>query len=93
MKGYWASGGECLASRPGRFTPSERVPGTHWIGGPGTGLDAVVKQKIPRPCRDSNPRSSSPLSSTVPLSYPGSWEIENLNFTTQGKGKFVPVLN
>jgi hypothetical protein len=25
-------GGEWLASRPGRFTPRERVPGTHWIG-------------------------------------------------------------
>jgi hypothetical protein len=26
-------GGEWSASRPGRFTPRERVPGTHWIGG------------------------------------------------------------
>jgi hypothetical protein len=25
-------GGEWSASRPGRFTPRERVPGTHWIG-------------------------------------------------------------
>jgi hypothetical protein len=25
--------GEWLASRPGRFTPGEKVPGTHWIGG------------------------------------------------------------
>jgi hypothetical protein len=32
------------ASRPGRFTPGDRVEGTHWIGfwvGPKTGLDAV----------------------------------------------------
>jgi hypothetical protein len=26
-------GGEWSASRPGRFTPSETAPGTHWIGG------------------------------------------------------------
>jgi len=39
------------ASRPGRFTPKERAPGTHWIGGwvsPRAVLDAVVKRKIPR---------------------------------------------
>jgi hypothetical protein len=35
-------GGESSASRPGRFTPGERAPGTQWIGGwvgPRTGLD------------------------------------------------------
>jgi hypothetical protein len=26
-------GGEWSASHPGRFTPRERAPGTHWIGG------------------------------------------------------------
>jgi hypothetical protein len=26
-------GGEWSTSRPGRFTPGERDPGTHWIGG------------------------------------------------------------
>jgi hypothetical protein len=26
-------GGEWSASRPGRFSPSKRAPGTHWIGG------------------------------------------------------------
>jgi hypothetical protein len=26
-------GGEWSASRPGRFTSGERVPGTYWIGG------------------------------------------------------------
>jgi hypothetical protein len=56
-------GGEWSALRPGRFTPRERTPDTHWIGGwvgPRAGLDAVVKRKIPSPCRDSKPRSSSP---------------------------------
>jgi len=36
-------GGEWSASRPGHFTPTERVPGTHWIGGwvgPRTELDS-----------------------------------------------------
>jgi hypothetical protein len=27
------AGGEWSASRPGRFTPGVRAPGTHWIGG------------------------------------------------------------
>jgi hypothetical protein len=51
----WTStldGGEWSASRPGRFTPRERAPGTHWIGGwvgPRAVLDAVAKRKIPSP--------------------------------------------
>jgi hypothetical protein len=42
-------GGEWSASRPGRFTPGERAPGTHWIGGwvgPRAGLDNVEKRKF-----------------------------------------------
>jgi hypothetical protein len=42
-------GGEWVASRPGRFTPRERAPGTHWIGGwvgPRAGLDDVEKRKF-----------------------------------------------
>jgi hypothetical protein len=37
-------GAEWSASCPDRFTPGERAPGTHWIGGwvgPGAGLDAI----------------------------------------------------
>jgi hypothetical protein len=57
MKVYWGvkvqlhafltsalDGGEWSASHHGRFTPRERAPGTHWIGGwvgPRAGLDAV----------------------------------------------------
>jgi hypothetical protein len=40
-------GGEWSASRPDRFTPKERAPGTHWIGGwvgPRAILDAGVKR-------------------------------------------------
>jgi hypothetical protein len=53
-------GGEWSVSRPGRFTPKERAPCTHWIGdyvGPRARLDAVVKRKIPSPRRESNPRN------------------------------------
>jgi hypothetical protein len=51
---------EWSASRPCRFTPRERAPGTHWIGGwvsPRAVLDSVVKRKIPSPHRESNPRA------------------------------------
>jgi hypothetical protein len=43
------AGGEWSSSRPGRFTPEERAPGTHWIGGwmdPRAGLDDVEKRKF-----------------------------------------------
>jgi hypothetical protein len=72
-------GGDLSASRPVRFTPSERAPGTHWIGGwvgPRAVLDAVVKRQIPNSRRESNPRTpivQLPLgdfqSITVPVCY------------------------
>jgi hypothetical protein len=40
--------------------------------GPKAGLETVMKRKIPSPCRDSNPRSSSPWPSAIIQSYPGS---------------------
>jgi hypothetical protein len=43
------AGGEWSASRPGRFTPGERAPGTHWIGGwmdPIAGMDDLEKRKF-----------------------------------------------
>jgi hypothetical protein len=42
-------GGEWSASRPGRFNPGDKAPGTHWIGGwvdPRAGLDEVKKRKF-----------------------------------------------
>jgi len=48
------------ASRPGRFTPRERAPGTHWIEGcvgRRADLDTVTKKRIPSPRRKSNPRT------------------------------------
>jgi hypothetical protein len=87
MKAYWGSagiapriltsavdGGEWSDSPPDLFTPTEKDPGTHSIGGwvgPIAGLDAVAKEKISNPYRHSNSRLSSPLSNAVPLSYTG----------------------
>jgi hypothetical protein len=42
-------GGEWSISRPGRFTPGERAPVTHWIKGwvdLGAGLDDLEKRKF-----------------------------------------------
>jgi hypothetical protein len=59
---------------PTALPPKIKAPATHCIGGwvgHGACLDAVVKRQIPSPSRHSNPRSSSPQPSTVPLSYLG----------------------
>jgi hypothetical protein len=53
----------------GELHTQEREPGTHWTE---DWLDAVEKRKIPSPCRDSNPSSSS----AVPLSYSGSMSMK-----------------
>jgi hypothetical protein len=60
-------GGEWSGSRPCCFTPGERAPGTHWIGGwvdPRAGLDDVEKRKF-LTYRDSNsdPSVVQPVSS------------------------------
>jgi hypothetical protein len=69
--------GEWSASRLSRFTPVERAPGTHWMGGwvgPRAGLDDVEKKQfltlpglelrsLGRPARSQ---------SLHRLSYPGS---------------------
>jgi hypothetical protein len=49
--------GEGSAAHPGRFTPKERAPGTHWRGGwvgHRAVLEAGAKRKIPIPRRESN---------------------------------------
>jgi hypothetical protein len=41
-------------------SPPGKEPWYHWIGGwvsPRAILDAVVKRKIPSPCRELNPRT------------------------------------
>jgi hypothetical protein len=55
-------GGEWSASRPGPFTPRERAPSTHWIGGwvgPRISIDDVEKL-LPLLGLKLTPRSSSP---------------------------------
>jgi hypothetical protein len=42
-------GGEWSTSCPSRFTPGEKAPATHWIGGwvdPRAGLDDIEKRKF-----------------------------------------------
>jgi hypothetical protein len=80
-------GGEWSASRPGSFTSREKAPDTHRIGGcvgPRAVLDAMLKRKIPSPCRESNPRT--PIVLPVAQRYTD-WAITNT------KGKTGPVLN
>jgi hypothetical protein len=63
-------GDEWSALRPGCFTPRERAPGTHGIGGwvsPRAVLDAVAKRKVPSPRRESNPRT--PIIRPIALRY------------------------
>jgi hypothetical protein len=65
-------GGKRSASRPGRFIPEERGPGTNSIGG-WVGLRACLEAMEKRniiPYRESNTRSPSPQSVAIRLSYP-----------------------
>jgi hypothetical protein len=62
-------GGEWSASRPGRFTPGERAPFTHWIGGCGRRGEEKILDHTGT--RTPTPRSSS--LSLYRLSCPGSY--------------------
>jgi hypothetical protein len=69
--------GEWSDSRTGRFTPAERAPGTHWIGGwvgPRTGMDDMEKRKfLPVPGLERRPLSCPASSQSLcRLRYPGS---------------------
>jgi hypothetical protein len=60
------AGGERPASQPGSFTPGERAPGTHWIGGwvgPRAGLDDVEKIFDRTGTRNSDPSVVQPVAS------------------------------
>jgi hypothetical protein len=72
-------GGEWSASRPGRFTSGERVPGTHWIGGwvdPSADLNNVEKRTfLILPGRELRPLGRPARSQSLyRLRYPGSWK-------------------
>jgi hypothetical protein len=69
-------GDEWSVSRPGRFTPGVRAPGTHWIGGsvdPRGGLDDVEKRKfLTLPGLELRPLDLPALSQSLyRLQYPG----------------------
>jgi hypothetical protein len=67
--------GERSASCHSHFTPKERAPGTHWIGGwvsPRIGLDVVEKRKIPSAHQELKPDCPACSQSLYRLSYPGS---------------------
>jgi hypothetical protein len=70
-------GSEWSASHSCHFTPGERVPGTHWIGGwvdPGAGLDDVEKRKfLTLPEHEFRPLGHPAHSQSVYLFYPGSF--------------------
>jgi hypothetical protein len=60
------AGGKWSASRPGRFTPGERAPGTNWIGGwvgPRAGLDNTEKILDPTGTQNSDPSVVQPVAS------------------------------
>jgi hypothetical protein len=91
-------GDEWSASCSGCFTPGERAPVTHWLGGwvgPTAGLDAVELRKISCLCRESNPGRPARSPSLYRLSYPGSQGPHNLHTqsdnTHRPKGKAIPV--
>jgi hypothetical protein len=65
--------GEWSASRPSGFTPKERAPGNHWIGG-WMGPEPVWARwwREFQPLPGLEPWSSSPKPSAIPLSSHGS---------------------
>jgi hypothetical protein len=68
-------GGEWLASRSSHFTPGEKAPGTHRIGGwvgPRTGLDDVERRKtLPLPGLELRPLGRPACSQSLyRLGYP-----------------------
>jgi hypothetical protein len=65
------AGVERSASRPGRFTPGEKAPGTHWIG---AWVDYLEKRKfLTLPGLELQPlRRPARSKSLYRLRYPGS---------------------
>jgi hypothetical protein len=77
-------GGEWSASRPGRFTPSERAPGVRWIGGwvdPRAGMDDMEKREfLTLPGLELQPLGRPARSQSLyRLRYPGSLFLLDIN--------------
>jgi hypothetical protein len=76
MKAHWEVE---VSSRPGRFTPRERDPGTQWIGdwvSPGVGIGDEEK-KIPTPAGTRTPDRPAPAHSSA--LYHWRWVVQILN--------------
>jgi hypothetical protein len=79
---------ELSVSRPILFTPGERVPSTHRIGGwigSGTDLDDVEKENV-CPYRDSNSDFSAVLPVAIRYTDHANSNINYLKFLTFNKG-------
>jgi hypothetical protein len=78
------AGGEWWASRTCRFTPGERAPGIHWIGGwvgSRAGLNDVEKRKFLTPLGLKLRLLSRPArsQSLYRVRYPSSYTVNNIN--------------
>jgi hypothetical protein len=87
------NGGEWSASRLDYFTPRERSPATHWIGGwvgSRTVLNAVVKREIPSLRRESNLRTPivQPVAQSVPTELSRPYSTYCLIIITEMAGQF-----
>jgi hypothetical protein len=74
--------GEWSASRPDRFTPGEKAPGNHWIGGwvdSRAGLDYLKKRKfLTLPGLELQPLGRPARSQSLyRLRYPGRMHIQD----------------
>jgi hypothetical protein len=64
-------GDEWSASRSGRFTPGERAPGTHWIGGWGTPEPVWTTWRNESSCPHRYSNSDPSVVEPVVSRYPG----------------------
>jgi hypothetical protein len=66
-------GCEWSSSCTGRFSPSKRPSGIHWIGTwmiLRNGLNSVAKRKNPYPCQESNPGRLARIVATIRTELP-----------------------
>jgi len=65
--------------RPATFTPRERAPNSHFIGGwvaPRASMDVVVRRKIPK-------KLNTKLKSVTKCQMHGTWNVLSLNILLQ----------
>jgi hypothetical protein len=67
------AGGEWSASCPGHFSPGERAPGTHWIGGWVDDLEKILDPTGTR--TPTTPGAPARSQSLHRLRYPGSFTL------------------